>query len=84
MKQTDNTVSAFDAKTHLGQLLQEVEKGRTITITRRGKPVARLIPARDEADSLSEEGFLEEFAKIRNRVKEPVSISDLILEGRKR
>ena len=42
-RQTDR-VSAFDAKTHLSQLLQEAEHGKTITITSRGKPVARLVP----------------------------------------
>ena len=38
------TVGAFEAKTHLSQLLDEVEKGETITITRRGVPVAVLMP----------------------------------------
>ena len=37
-------VGAFEAKTHLSQLLDQVERGETITITRHGKPVARLIP----------------------------------------
>jgi len=36
---------SHEAKTHLPQLLSEVEKGQTITITRRGKPVAILSPA---------------------------------------
>ena len=39
------TVGAFEAKTHLSQLLDEVEQGETITITRRGIPVAVLAPA---------------------------------------
>jgi prevent-host-death family protein len=38
------TVGAFDAKTHLSQLLDEVRRGKTITITRRGIPVAVLAP----------------------------------------
>jgi prevent-host-death family protein len=38
------SVGAFEAKTHLSQLLDEVEKGETITITRRGVPVAVLVP----------------------------------------
>ena len=41
---TKNSVSAFDAKTHLSRLLQEVQDGSSITITKRGKPVARLVP----------------------------------------
>ena len=39
------TVGSFEAKTHLPQLLERVEHGETITITRHGKPVARLVPA---------------------------------------
>jgi prevent-host-death family protein len=38
------TVGAFDAKTHLNELLQRASKGETIQITRRGIPVAKLSP----------------------------------------
>jgi prevent-host-death family protein len=38
------TIGAFDAKTHLSRLLEEVRLGKTITITRRGVPVAVLAP----------------------------------------
>lgn len=38
------TVGAFDAKTHLSALLDEVEKGATVIITRHGEPVAELRP----------------------------------------
>ena len=37
------TVGAFDAKTHLSSLLDKVEGGEEVTITRHGKPVARLV-----------------------------------------
>ena len=37
-------IGAFDAKTHLSQLLDRVEAGEEIEITRRGRPVARLVP----------------------------------------
>lgn len=40
-----HTVGSYEAKTHLLQLLERVERGETITITRHGKPVARLVPA---------------------------------------
>lgn len=39
------SVGAYEAKTHLPQLLDRVEGGETITITRHGKPVAKLVPA---------------------------------------
>lgn len=38
------TVSAFEAKTRFGELLDRVAKGEEIVITRHDKPVARLIP----------------------------------------
>jgi prevent-host-death family protein len=38
------SVGAYDAKTRLSELLDRVEKGEQIVITRHGRPVARLIP----------------------------------------
>ena len=38
------TISAFEAKTHMGSLLDRVANGEEIIITRHDKPVARLIP----------------------------------------
>lgn len=42
MIQQIKTVGAFEAKTHLSQLLNAVEAGERIVITRHGKPVAEL------------------------------------------
>lgn len=48
----DGIIGAFEAKTRLGDLLDRVEHGEAITITRRGRPVARLVPvAQDGADA---------------------------------
>lgn len=41
-------VGIFEAKTNLSSLVDEVEKGQEIVITRHGKPVARLVRARAE------------------------------------
>jgi prevent-host-death family protein len=38
------TVGAFEAKTHLSELLARVEGGEEVTITKHGRPVARLVP----------------------------------------
>jgi prevent-host-death family protein len=38
------TVTAFEAKTRFGELLDRVVKGEEVVITRHDKPVARLIP----------------------------------------
>jgi prevent-host-death family protein len=39
-------VGAFEAKNKLGQLLDLAERGEEVVITRHGKPVARLVPAK--------------------------------------
>ena len=40
-------VQASEAKTHLLSLLDEVERGETLIITRHGRAIARLVPERD-------------------------------------
>lgn len=42
------SVGAFEAKTHLAALLDAVSAGEQITITRHGRPVARLVPPTSE------------------------------------
>ena len=42
------SVGTYEAKTQLSRLLRQVEKGRSITITKHGKPIATLSPAREE------------------------------------
>lgn len=46
-------VGAYEAKTHLPRLLDAVAKGETVVISRRGTPVARLVPyAERDADEI--------------------------------
>lgn len=40
-----DSISLADAKAHLSELIDRIEAGDTIDITRRGKPVARLTTA---------------------------------------
>lgn len=58
------TVGAFEAKTHFAQLLQRVERGEEIVITRRGKEVARLVPAATKPDT---EATMAVFRRLRER-----------------
>jgi prevent-host-death family protein len=37
-------VSIAEAKAHFSELVERAEAGETVRITRRGKPVARLVP----------------------------------------
>lgn len=39
-----NTVTALEAKTRLGELLDRVARGEEVIITRHDKPVARIVP----------------------------------------
>ena len=39
-----STITAFEAKTRFGELLDRVAKGEEIVITRHDKPVARIVP----------------------------------------
>ena len=37
-------IQASEAKTHLPQLLDDVERGETLIITRHGRAIARIVP----------------------------------------
>lgn len=41
------TIGAFKAKTHFSALLEQVEKGEQIVITKHGHPIAKMIPISD-------------------------------------
>lgn len=79
-------MSAFEAKTHLSELLRETEMGHSYTITRRGKPVARLVP---EGSSHTEDVLkaLEGFRRIREQAGpgkgKEISLRKLVDEGRR-
>jgi prevent-host-death family protein len=42
-------VGIFEAKTNLSRLIEQVEKGQRVVITRNGKPVAQLSPVMRQA-----------------------------------
>jgi prevent-host-death family protein len=46
--QGSNPIGAYEAKTHLSELLEKVEAGEEITITKHGAPVAKLVPVKKE------------------------------------
>lgn len=77
------TVGAFDAKTHLNELLQRASKGESIQITRRGVPVARLVPP-DAFDKEDARGATEAIRRLRKGATMGKStIRELIDEGRR-
>jgi prevent-host-death family protein len=62
-------VGIFEAKTHLSSLLGEVERGGEVTITRHGKPVARLVQARVEVSPEEVEKRLAAIGRLRAMAK---------------
>ena len=82
------TVGSFEAKTKLAELLDKVEAGETVTITRRGKAVARLVPAAaDESERARRRALIEEIKRKRvgwdRGAKPGTTIPDLIKAGRR-
>lgn len=78
-----DSVGVFEAQTHLGELLDRVERGESVIITRQGKPVAQLVPTaplqeRNRAEVIRD---LLEFGK--GRKIEGMSIRAMIEEGRR-
>ena len=43
-------IGACEAKTHLPRLLERIMRGESLTITRHGRSVARLVPVDDDQD----------------------------------
>jgi prevent-host-death family protein len=75
------TVGAYEAKSHLSELLDEVAAGETITITKRGKPVAILSPVKKMT---FEELEAELIRRRKNNILGPdLTIRQLIEDGRK-
>jgi prevent-host-death family protein len=77
------SVGAFEAKTHFSSLLERVEKGEQIIITRHGKPVAKLVPA----TGLDVQVVIETIARLKEFAKGQslggLSVRDLREEGRR-
>ena len=59
-------VGAFEAENILGALLDRVERGEEIVITRHGKPVARLAPCAHTFDREAAKAALD---RIRDRAR---------------
>lgn len=75
------TVGAFEAKTHLSSLLQRVEAGEVVTITKHGRPIARLVPV-NEGSSRDWEAFWARVDAHRVHVGSAADIKKDIEEGR--
>ena len=78
------TVGSFEAKTHLPQLLERAANGEEFTITKHGKPVARLVPpvaAKAAPDIRAAVEAMKQFRE--GRTLGGLSIREMIDEGRR-
>lgn len=77
------TVGAYEAKTHLSHLLDEVQHGHRIGITRNGQPVAVLSPA-STGPQIDRKQVVQEIRAFRRNVTTGgMSTRAMIEEGRR-
>ncbi len=78
------TVGSYEAKTHLPALLERVQAGERITITKHGVPVASTFSAGETREERYPGGVaqLKAFGRART-LPEGVTVRSLIAEGRR-
>lgn len=77
-------VGAFEAKNRLGTLLDWVEAGEEVVITRHGRPVARLVPHADGGSTAKAQDCLRQLRALRIGTRlDGISVRELINEGRR-
>lgn len=77
-------VGSYEAKTHLAELLDAVERGEAIVITRRGRPAVQLVSIKlsnPDASRTIEE--FKEYSKKHHRTLGRISYRSLIEDGRR-
>ena len=80
----NNVVGAYEAKTHLSELLEKVAAGEEITITRHGAPIARLVPMKKDASPEERAAAIKRIHKLASGLSlRGLKIKDLISEGRR-
>jgi prevent-host-death family protein len=75
-------IGAYEAKTHLPRLLDEVAAGRSYVITKHGIPVAQLVPAR-RPDAHPEDVIHDLLDMRRGITTGGIGIREMIDEGRR-
>ncbi len=74
-------IGAYDAKTHLPQLLARVERGERFVITKHGRPVAELVPVTRRDPAKARELVASMRALRATLQKRGVSLSDIRKRG---
>ena len=80
-----HSIGTFEAKTHFSRIIGEVEHGADYVITKRGKPVAKIIPFEQEKVMSRKEAIakLIEMRKFYRGEPGSFNIREAIEEGRK-
>jgi prevent-host-death family protein len=79
-----NTIGAYEAKTRLSELLDKVEGGAEITITKHGSPVARLVPIKKTRTAEERAAAIGRIQKMGGKLSlGSLKVRDLIKQGRK-
>jgi prevent-host-death family protein len=75
----------FDLRARLGRWLARVRRGETLVVTRRGVPVAKLVPLHEPKDRDRRREAAERLKHFApgSRLPDGLTIKDLIEEGRK-
>ena len=77
-------VGLFEAKTHLSRIVDRVEQGEEIVLTRHGRPVARIVPM--ARPGLTETEIADLAAELKRLAQgqrlDGLSLRELIEEGR--
>ncbi len=77
-------MGAYEAKTHLSRLLDEVERGESYAITKHGRPVALLIPVASGRTGMTVAEAIEGLRRFRAaRSLGDVTVRELINDGRR-
>jgi prevent-host-death family protein len=79
------TIGAYEAKTHLSELLERVSRGETITITKHGKPIAQLKPfsVKEKPDVRKVIEEFRAYSRRHGRTLGNLTIREMIEEGRR-
>ena len=75
-------IGSYDAKSKLPEILRRVASGQSFTITNRGKPIADLVPSR-ENDQQKTEAAINNILKAKKHRVSDESLDDLKSSGRK-
>ncbi len=73
------TIQASEAKTHFLRILDDVERGESVMITRRGKTVAKISPE-TQIDRRRVEQATENILALRKRINAKVSIEQILAD----